>query len=167
MKAGQLFALLVIGFISPGLGAEGSGSSELERHLTLNFPDEVELTFEVSPFEADQHQVRWCTYKGWKHVCTIDGRPYFGSDGQIPYTTLDSLVLQYGSHTVHLDVSCMFNPWVGAANRSLYNVRKFTNEYYVVNAAFSDGAGAYVAEWRVQGSGSVRTHLREAFEDEP
>ena len=139
----------------------------LERRLVLDLSAGVKLRFEVSPFVQGQHKLSWCTTtNNPKHLCAIDGRPYFGSDGQVPYTQLDAAVLEYGTHAVRLDVSCMFNPWVGSANRSLYSVEP-ADDGYLVRGAFSDGAGAYVADWLVVGDGSVRTELRFVDDTQP
>src|SRR5262249_12483057 len=141
---------------------------QLQRHVSLDLGTGITLQFDVSPFQPERHKLSWCTSGGWKRVCSLDGRPYFGSDGEVPYAQLYAAVVKYGSHVVHLDVSGMFNPWVGAPNRSLYT-SKNTGDGYKVFAAFSDGAGAYLAEWKVTGDGALRTSLQWAEEgdDEP
>jgi len=134
------------------------------RPLFRDFGGGVTLRLTAKPFIANKHKLGWCDGDGYKYVCTIDGQPFFGTAGQPPVSQLDSAVFKYGSHTVHLDVSCMYDPWTKDNNTRL-KMRK-TTEGYRVSAELSDGDGGYYAEWLVIGDGSIRTTLGSTSEEE-
>src|SRR5882672_5239481 len=161
-------ALAVVLFLPASITAAVAADPEWspQRHAVITLAEGVSLTFDVSPFRAAKHKIGWCSRQGQEYVCSIDGHPYFGSDGQQPYAQLDSAVFRYGDHSVHLDVSCMFNPWNVDPDGRSYKARK-TEGGYIVSAEFSDGAGGYAAQWLVIGGGSVRTSLDSGEEDEP
>jgi hypothetical protein len=147
--------------------ATTSSGPALQRHATIDLKNGTRLIVDISPFQQTQHKIEWCTRSdSYRHVCLIDGRPYFGTDGTVPVTQLDKIVFVHAKHNVQLDVSCMFNPWVGSPNVSLFSADS-SDDGYIVRGGFADGAGAYVAAWQVVGGGSVRTSLEWAEESGP
>ena len=159
------FALLVAGVAIACSSHPITDESGLQKHKVFEFPGDVTLLVDVSPFREDQHRVRWCTLDGWKHVCTIDDRPYFGTIGtSLPQTQLDAAQFRYGSHEVNLEVSSMFDPWIGEPSPNAFSVEP-ENEGYTVKATLSDGDSTYEAEWWVVEEGSIRTTLRSSEEN--
>ncbi len=96
--------------------------------------------------------------------CLVDGRIPFGTDCGIPSTYVKSLSVVVNGKSLKLDTSQMFNVW---GNRHLITykgkpVRYFggsclDKEICVFRGLFSDGAGTFVAEWRVVNGATART----------
>ncbi len=95
--------------------------------------------------------VERCRHEDWSGVCLIDGKPVFGTDGEVPRTRLDRATVQVKSRAVELDTSCMYDPWAGRPDPTSFSAAE--NEDGVLIT------GSYFAQWLVVKSGSVRTVL--------
>jgi hypothetical protein len=159
--------LVMIGLLSLSVAAQGDDRAKtaFTPSMFRDFGHGVTFELKSKAFEVSKHKLGWCGSGESKFVCTIDGRPFFGSAGGVPFAQLDSAVFRHGSHVVHLDVSCMFDPWTNGTNSGL-SLSK-TTEGYKVKGEFSDGEGGYYAEWLVIGDASLRTVLSSMSEDEP
>ena len=153
---------------------EAAGAA-LVRQGSFDLLPRVKLEVRASPFIASRHRIERCPAPYEDNVCTIDGKVFFGTDGDLPSTQLDSMVLQIGGQRADLDISGMFEPWVDRPRRESFTASE-TDEglgIYKVVGTFSDGAGFYVAEWLVTAHGSVRTllthdeHIIDCTSDEP
>jgi hypothetical protein len=113
------------------------------------------VEFTAAPFVRARHRLQRCAIGGEKVVCLIDGRPVFGTDGELPDTMLARATVTLDKRRIGLDVSSMYQPRL--------NDRTITAERSeggcTVRACLSDGAGAYVAEWRVVSGVPLRTIL--------
>ena len=85
--------------------------------------------------------------------------PLFGTDGDIPHTTLKELTLVQGKIKVPLDVSGMYDPWFEKPNPSRFRFRAFDSRNAIITGIFSDAAGSYVAEWLIVDHIGVRILL--------
>lgn len=53
----------------------------------------------------------------------------------------------------------MYNSLISTSNKSNYNVTHYFDDAWKVRGKFSDGSGAYYAEWLINKTGSIRILL--------
>jgi hypothetical protein len=136
------------GATPPSGGAPLQATIELGRGLTLRMS--------ASPFDPKGHVIERCRHDGDNPVCLIDGKPVFGTDGEMPRSRLDKAAVEVAGRKVDLDTSCMYNPWVAKPEKSSYSASP-AEDGYLVTGSFSGGAGSYFAQWLIVIGGSVRT----------
>ena len=122
---------------------------------TFQFDSGVALHVEVVPFVRAAHKIARC---GQPWPCQIDGRDFFGADGELPVTQVSRMELEIEGKLVSLATSGMFNPWFGAADPQWFRVWRHGKDW-VARGFFSDAAGSYVAEWRISSLRARRTVL--------
>jgi hypothetical protein len=135
-----------------------SQTSDATRQVALDLGHGIKLTMTASPFDPRKHSVERCQHEDWSGVCLIDGKPVFGTDGDVPRARLDRATVQVKSRVVELDTSCMYDPWVGRPDSTLFSAAE-NEDGILITGKFSDGAGSYFAQWLVVKGGSVRTVL--------
>jgi hypothetical protein len=96
--------------------------------------------------------------------CLVDGHIPFGTDCSVPTTYVKSISVEVRRKALKLDASHMFNAW-GTRHLTTYEGKPVT--YFVgscpskdlcyFRGIFSDGAGTFVAEWKVFQGVTVRT----------
>lgn len=126
--------------------------------------DGITLSVGIKPFNATQHKIKACG----GGICMIDGAPFFGSDGRLPKNQINSIRFTQKGVTVSLEVGAMFEPDLHNSNiKNRISVQPYWGEYYKVTGSFSDGAGAYVAQWIVARDGALRAYIgdRESLSD--
>ena len=112
---------------------------------------DVELRILTSHFRAEDHTLDTCFHSQPTRICKIDGQDWFGLDYglALPKTQLDSLIFSLPGYKIALETSGMFNvSKYGACARS-WNIVKQGNSY-ILSAGFSDGAGYYLAKWKIE-----------------
>jgi len=121
------------------------------------------ITGKVVPFDSTVRTITRCNVFDWEFqpVCLIDGKPFFGQDldSALPRMELASLSVSTDGKEVALDISGMFNPNGYAELRSdqFKVVQADGFNAFEIIGLFSDGAGTYVAVWKVMAGGSIRT----------
>lgn len=78
----------------------------------------------------------------------IDGRQFFGTDGGLPRSQLDSASIIVEGGRVPLDVGQMYEAWFGTPSRDTFSLTRYGDGWVLIRL-FSDGAGTYVAHWRI------------------
>jgi len=130
---------------------------------TIDLGNNIVLTGEVVPFESTKHTIMRCNHPDWAlpPVCLIDGRPFFGHDLDVtfPRTELAWLSVSIAEKDIALDVVGMFNPNGNAQLRpDQFRIKPSDGiDALDIIGQFSDGAGTYVAVWKVMAGGSIRT----------
>jgi hypothetical protein len=143
-----------------GLGlASVASSNDATKSFTL--PSGVSIQIIETPFVSKGHDIKGCT--GDFDLCIIDGRIPYGSFIDLPHTRLKSMIAVYRGKRYSLDTSQMFNAW-GRRPLTDGDTRYFGGGCYdedncLFRGLFSDGAGTFVAEWRVRNGVSERTIL--------
>jgi hypothetical protein len=136
-----------------------SNASQLtDSSHTISLKHDIILEMTAGPFDSAKHRITECELMGSKGVCLIDDKPVFGTDWTLPRSQLMKAAVKMGSRVVHLDVSCMFNPWAEKPDPQDFSAEKVYGGYFV-HGNFSDAAGSYKAEWFIVESGSARTQL--------
>ena len=144
----NIILILILSFASAAFG-------QVYR-VTIEINDTTSLTMERSKFDTTGKTYE---YYDNKFPFSIDGRPIFGTDGDIPKYTLTKATLTIGGNKYDLQVDNMYEPWFGdRPNDRLYKIKKDGTEIHLTGL-FSDGAGSYGAEWLIVGKSSIRTIL--------
>lgn len=129
------------------------------RKFEVDFTKSTKLYIETSDFDSLKHKITRTTINGWNAVYQIDGQLVIGTDWDIPKSKLDKLIFVTANDKIKLDISSMFNPWVSNYCNTHYFELKPIEGGYLLIANFSDGAGSYIAEWRIIKDKSIRTML--------
>lgn len=121
----------------------------------------MQVKISESPFDKNLFSIKDCEKNG--ETCLINGHIPFGSDLGIPKTYVKSITVSCKRQSYSLDSSDMYNAW-GNRPVELKGIRYFGGNCYdekncQFRGLFSDGAGSFVAEWRVVGGVPVRTVL--------
>lgn len=112
---------------------------------------------QIEPFDSTEHRIGKCKINNYESVCLIDDKVFFGTDWTVPVNELVGLSLNIGSICINLDVSSMYNPWLGnAAPKKQFKIEVIAGGY-LVRGLFSDGAASYIAEWKIINGKSIRT----------
>lgn len=135
---------------------EGIVVSREEVSVTLE-PDLV-LHMTVGPFDRHSHTLKTCQVEETSFICLIDGRPFLGTDGQEPHAVLQNAFVVSKGKRLPLDVHGMYDPWVGEFQKTAFSAVAIDGGW-AIRGCFSDGAGFYVAEWRVVDGATLRTIL--------
>lgn len=121
------------------------------------YQDGITLTITNKPFDKKIHKIQNCG----KTPCIIDGKFFYGGDGNIPKTEVESLVFSKNGKTVKLDVSSMYDTGVNNENiKKHISVEPWLGgRSYRVVGYFGDGEEPYIVHWLVLPDGSVRNHI--------
>lgn len=123
--------------------------------MSNTYPDRITLTITNKPFNVKSHKILNCPTK----PCIVDGKIFYGGNGELPKMEVESLVFSKGGKKVYLDVSSIFDTGVTNENiKKHISVEPWSGAYRVVGY-FGGGDEPYIAHWLVMSDGSVRNHL--------
>jgi hypothetical protein len=130
--------------------------------LEFTFDGGVTVQIVEKPFSASKHDIGFCK-SDMPCPCKVDGKWPFGTPPcELPNNKLEKLVVKIWGKAYRLNTTNMFNAFEGRGPE-LNGVELFTvsckGASCVVKGAFSDGAGGYVAEWKIQDGKAKRTLL--------
>jgi hypothetical protein len=151
-------ALAMILFVTTMPAFAQDSKSIKSDPYTISLGEGISLQMTVVTFNASKHKIKKCQILDWSGICLIDEKPVFGTDWELPINQLVKATVKIGSNTINLDVSCMYNPWIGKPDPQAFKIEKVEGGY-LVRGSFSDGAGSYKAEWFIIQDRSVRTKL--------
>jgi hypothetical protein len=134
--------------------------ADTEAAFTL--PSGVNIKIVEAPFDKKSFNVSGCTDTG--DVCLINGRIPLGAASSLPKTYVKSIEVSYRKQSYLLDVSDMYDAWGGRPLEYKGTIRYFggkcsDQKNCQFRGIFSDGAGSFVAEWRIVGGVPTRTVL--------
>jgi hypothetical protein len=132
------------------------GQSYGQREGKIKLADNVTLTLFQEPFDPKGKDIELSDNK---FVISINRKPVFGTDGEIPRTFLKKATLTIGTKVYDLQVDGMYEAWLdGYFDDKKFKLR-IEGLKYIVSGGLSDGAGFYGVEWVIVGRGSIRTIL--------
>ncbi len=143
---------LITVFLSPVL------SHSQNMGLRLKLAPDIYLSGSVGEFNPFRHKIDTCIEGDEKYICRIDGNEVFGIDRglDLPTTELFSLKIQINGKRIPLDISGMFNPSFDVSlSTGEFKLEKVRDVYFL-QSYFSDGAGTYIAKWKISNHESKR-----------
>ncbi|HUV30841.1 MAG TPA: hypothetical protein VMY05_07130 [Acidobacteriota bacterium] len=150
-----LFAIVLLTTALP-TGAEEAQSPDTNSY-TVPLGEGITLEMTVAKFKAGEHKLTGYQEPGRSYASLIDGKPVFGTDGELPSNQLIKATVIIEVDTISLDVSCMYNPFFGEPDPRFFKIVRRSG--FVIWGYFSDGAGSYEAEWLIVKNSSVRVRL--------
>lgn len=138
------------------------GSQAQTQRTSIAIDKKDRLTFERAPFSKTGKTFRYLARKQPnepKTLVAINGKPVFGTDGEMPKYTLTKASVLFKGRSYQLPVSDMYNPWFGQKMDKEFVHLKVVSYTLAIQAVFSDGAGSYLAEWKIEGDSAKRTLL--------
>lgn len=120
---------------------------------TIKLEDGISLVFEETAYDRNTDLPTDC---GDGFICLVNNQPLWGADGKLPVTKLGKAIVKINAAEIQLDTSGMYDPLISADRNSQYKVIHYYGDTWKVRGRFSDGAGAYFAEWLVTKTGSMR-----------
>ena len=157
MKSATVFACILAPFIS--LAQSNSG--------TIALSDSITLSWTIKVFIQKEHQISYCNDGYQKYLCKIDNKEWFGDERSeaLPVNQLVKLALKIGNRSYNLLTTKMFNPnFSGQLYKHQFNIKKY-DKYYMLYSFFSDGAGTYIARWKIFNDRAVRVLISNKEED--
>jgi hypothetical protein len=159
MKASHAAALALVSWYLVGLLCL-VGASETQNEAVLRLGTGATLHLVRESFDPQLHKTEHCAPPYSPSICLADGRPIFGTDGEMPESRLAKAFVEIRGKRTDLDVTCMYNPWpAGNTPPQLFKVERGFADGLSIRVMFSDGAGAYLAQWLIVDGISVRTIL--------
>jgi hypothetical protein len=158
MKKISIAATIFFLIISAFTPAAGQSKQKGDESFIVPLGKGISLSLTASRFEPNAHKITKCKILNWQGICLIDGKPAFGTDWGVPKKQLTRAVLKIADVAINLDVSCMFDPWLGPPQPENF-VFEEVEGGYLLRGSFSDGAGSYEAEWLIINNASVRTRI--------
>lgn len=130
--------------------------------VSFLLPSGVEVEIVELPFHRDSFTVSGCD--DHSAACLINGHMPFGTDLELPKTFVMGIRVSYQGHAYSLDSSNMYNAWGVRDRFEKVGIRYFggtcvDTKNCQFRGLFSDGAGSFVAEWKVVDGESIRTVL--------
>ncbi|RPD43438.1 hypothetical protein [Paracnuella aquatica] len=128
------------------------------RGYKVQLAPKVYLLGSVGEFNPYRHKIDTCLAAGQQYICKIDGQSFYGIDQglELPQTELFSLTIQIDGKKIPLNVSGMFNSTFGGGlSAGKFSLQRKGNAYYL-ESFFSDGAGTYIAKWKVENGKAER-----------
>ena len=131
--------------------------------------DKINLRWTIKEFDKENHKIEYCEneYQDAQYICKIDNKLWYGSDFRmdLPKNELKKLSIFINNKYLELDVSEMFNPNLsGELNKDQFKIVKKSN-YYILYGYFSDGAGTYTTNWKIEDGKSFRGTISKDEED--
>ena len=119
------------------------------------YEDGITLTITNKPFDTKAHVIKKCG----ETVCIIDGKLFYGGNGNMPKNEVARLVFEKQGKKIALDVSSMYDSGVNNANIKQYVTVVSLGDGYEVTGYFGDGEDTYICQWLVTLQGSLRSHI--------
>lgn len=132
-----------------------------ESAIDNKYQDGITLTITNKPFEPNKHTIQKCT----NSPCIIDGKIFYGGNGNIPKSEVASLVFSQEGKTVNLEVSSMYDSGITNANIKKYITIEpyFGKRSYRIVGYFGgdmkNDIEPYIVHWLIVKNASVRNHI--------
>lgn len=143
----------------------GSSSAFADTVAAFTLPSGANVKITEARFQRTLFKISGCTEGST--ICRINGRPPFGTAFDLPKTYVKSISVSYQGQSYSLDVSDMYNAWGERPLEYKGTVRYFggkcsNTKNCQFRGLFSDGAGSFVAEWKIVNGLPVRTVLSDS-----
>lgn len=115
---------------------------------------DLSVKMKRSAFVASAHQISWTqpdSTSDYRYLSQIDGHRVYGTDGDLPHYSMDSIHFSSSSFKGTLVTDILFEPNFGFTEIYFDEDR----ERYIVTTLGSDGAGSYAAYWIIDRNGII------------
>jgi len=110
--------------------------------------DSIKVTVSAKKFDRSKYRLTY--YKDANpFIQFINGKQYWGTDGEIPKTEYSSIIIQIGARKITLPPAALENLFQPDTYSTIVHI-DFSNDIIYIQASNSDGAGAYEVLWRVE-----------------
>jgi hypothetical protein len=139
--------------------------AQAETESSFMLPSGVTIKITESHFDKKLFKVKGCIESAT--ICRINGHAPIGTAFGLPKTYVKSIVAKYQDKSYSLDVSDMYDAWGERPLEYKGSIRYFGGKCFDLQncqfrGLFSDGGGAFVAEWRVVNGLMFRTVLSDS-----
>lgn len=157
----QFYKMRLLYVLFLGLVTTGQSFSQV-KVSSIDLGNGITLTGTIETFNKAKHKYDTCdSGLGWKYICLIDGKIWYGSDMgmDLPKNQLTKLTIKIKGKEIQLETTGMFNTNFGNELKDgQYHLTK-TGDEYSLEAMFSDGAGTYIVNWRIVKGRSQRIKI--------
>ena len=125
----------------------------------IDFSNNIYLNWSIKEFNDKEHTIEFCESIDARYICKIDDKDYFGSDFRMDYpkNELEELSIFINNKLIKLEASQIYNPnYSGELSKDQFKLEKH-DDFYVLYAYFSDGAGTYTTNWKITAFNSKRS----------
>jgi len=115
---------------------------------------DLSVKMKRSAFVPSEHQISWTqpdSASDYRYLSQIDGHRVFGTDGDLPHYSMDSIHFSSLSFEGTLVTDILYEPNFGFTEIYYDEDR----ERYIVTTVGSDGAGSYAAYWIIDKNGII------------
>lgn len=122
-------------------------TKKTETSITLK-KDTFQVTITQSNFDKSKHAFKYVK-ESPAQIELIDSKKYWGTDGGIPTTQFEKIVIMVGQRTITLPKSALAGLYEPNIYSVAVNYEKNTDTFYI-QTMNSDGAGSYFVVWKVE-----------------
>ncbi|KAF2081293.1 SH3 domain-containing protein [Flavobacterium sharifuzzamanii] len=109
---------------------------------------DITISIESKNFQSNTAKLSY--FKDSKSIVEkINGKHFWGTDGEIPKTTFKSITITIGSQTIELPKNAFEDLFEPNLFRTQINYDKNSNALYI-SSSNSDGAGSYELAWVIE-----------------
>jgi hypothetical protein len=110
--------------------------------------DSIRVTITEQRFNRKLHKLTYL--KGSRsQIEYIDGREFWGTDGELPYNEYRSIAINVGSRKFLLPKAALANLYQPRLSDTQVNYDRINNVFYI-QSTNSDGAGFYAVIWKIE-----------------
>jgi hypothetical protein len=109
----------------------------------------LEVTITTGPFDSKKSKLTYQNGENSRYLSRIDGKPIWGTDGEMPARTYVSIQIRHGSESFVLPGSYIQNLFQPALHQTNVYADSRSQTVYIT-AWNSDGAGGYVVLWAIR-----------------
>ncbi len=129
----------------------------VEKEKEIIFSNKViEVKVVESKFDKSKHRFNYAK-KYPNQILKIDGKDYWGTDGEIPKTEYKSITIKFNKSILQLPKEALENLYEPNLSLTKVNLDKDKNTIYI-SSINSDGAGGYLVIWKIE-KGKLRNDL--------
>lgn len=122
--------------------------SEEKNNEILFSNKAIEVKVVETKFEKNKHSFNYV--KNYPNqILKIDGKDYWGTDGEIPKTEYKSITIKFNNSTLQLPKEALENLYEPNLSSTKVNFDK-DNDIIYISAMNSDGAGGYLVIWKIE-----------------
>lgn len=110
--------------------------------------DTIEVIVTQGTFDKKKHKFEYVKDSP-DQIALIDNKAYWGTDGGLPTTQFESIVIRVGMKTIKLPKYALEGLYEPSIYSAEVNYDKSTDTFYI-QTMNSDGAGSYLVIWKIE-----------------